>query len=734
MMIGRISKQDRRRKPLKDIVYDHETARASFASRRFIDAGPGRLNSRRRKRLVKFTFFAAKSKPFSKNGGRSDKHTFLQRPKRALLLVDLSMTKLEPAKFTEIRFAQAHRTKGKNGSGIRPRTCASVVHRTRCQVKPDAESDINTELQHGLRQISYADKLVIERQQLTVVQRSIHQNMYFLKQYLHPTSTSAGMHSNALDEYTAYKRFKEDSTVPQDDVPQTVRRVTCSLDQKKFEENVVRFILDNMLAFRIVETASFRTIFSERSPRDASTSGGIYKAKYGEHNLKNASPKESKENADDERGLRGASRHRKDNAVDTAKNSDENKSTDKERTMEVDENNEFIELLGDDALEESADGPPILDKLAEKWSKILKLGLPKYVKQALLKKHEIPSNCLTLKAPILNEEGSSSTGSEASPGGRQIIRSAFMNQGFDETSVDIIMSSIQKSTLKQYETAIRHWWDFCKQSRISVFSTDVTIMTRFFNQEKFKDKSLSTLNTYRAALSMLNMNKISKDAGFSRFFKGLSVLRPQKPKYSSTWDPECVVKYLATKYPNEALSLEQLTKKLVMLLALSTAQRVQTLSKISIENITISESCIEIKVPDRIKTSGRNKTQPLLRLRWFTDQPKICTAAALTAYIEKTKNIRGKNGKLFITFKKPHHNATSQTISRWIRNTLEDSGVDVASFGAHSTRHASTSAAARKGINIETIRKTAGWTEKSATFARFYNQPIQLSEDFARAS
>ncbi|CAB0042379.1 unnamed protein product [Trichogramma brassicae] len=77
---------------------------------------PGRLNSRRRKRLVKFTFFAAKSKPSSKNGGRSDKHTFLQRPKRALLPVDLSMTKLESAKFTEIRFAQAHRTKGKTAA------------------------------------------------------------------------------------------------------------------------------------------------------------------------------------------------------------------------------------------------------------------------------------------------------------------------------------------------------------------------------------------------------------------------------------------------------------------------------------------------------------------------------------------------------------------------------------------------------------------------------------------
>ncbi|XP_023313780.1 uncharacterized protein LOC111693436, partial [Trichogramma pretiosum] len=66
-------------------------------------------------------------------------------------------------------------------------------------------------------------------------------------------------HSNAIDEYKAYKRFKDSNP----NASQKVKRVTCSLDQKKFEENVVRCILDNMLAFRIVETASFRAIFSD---------------------------------------------------------------------------------------------------------------------------------------------------------------------------------------------------------------------------------------------------------------------------------------------------------------------------------------------------------------------------------------------------------------------------------------------------------------------------------------
>ena len=55
-------------------------------------------------------------------------------------------------------------------------------------------------------------------------------------------------------------------------------------------------------------------------------------------------------------------------------------------------------------------------------------------------------------------------------------------------------------------------------------------------------------------------------------------------------------------------------------------------------------------------------------------------------------------------------------------------------FSAYSTRHASTSAPKRNGVNIDLIRKTAGWTSSSQTFANFYD--CRLQEDrgkFAKA-
>ncbi|VEN56293.1 unnamed protein product, partial [Callosobruchus maculatus] len=79
---------------------------------------------------------------------------------------------------------------------------------------------------------------------------------------------------------------------------------------------------------------------------------------------------------------------------------------------------------------------------------------------------------------------------------------------------------------------------------------------------------------------------------------------------------------------------------------------------------------------------------------------------------------------LLITYKKPYHVASSQTLSRWIKKALQNSGIDISKFKGHSTRHAAVSAANRQGVSIETIRNAAGWTGKSDMFARFYNRPV----------
>ncbi|KAJ8680274.1 hypothetical protein QAD02_016061 [Eretmocerus hayati] len=114
-------------------------------------------------------------------------------------------------------------------------------------------------------------------------------------------------------------------------------------------------------------------------------------------------------------------------------------------------------------------------------------------------------------------------------------------------------------------------------------------------------------------------------------------------------------------------------------------------------------------------------------LPYFSKNEKICAAETLETYLDKTKNSRDNVKNLFISFKRPFKPVSTQTLSRWVKNSLKTSGIDTSIFSAHFTRHASTSAAKRQGIDIDTLRKTAGWTKASRTFARFYD--LQLSVD-----
>ena len=64
------------------------------------------------------------------------------------------------------------------------------------------------------------------------------------------------------------------------------------------------------------------------------------------------------------------------------------------------------------------------------------------------------------------------------------------------------------------------------------------------------------------------------------------------------------------------------------------------------------------------------------------------------------------------------------TISRWIKNVMIKSGIDVEVFKPHSTRAASTSKANACQVPIDVILKAASW-KGDCTFRKFCNKPIE---------
>lgn len=322
----------------------------------------------------------------------------------------------------------------------------------------------------------------------------------------------------------------------------------------------------------------------------------------------------------------------------------------------------------------------------------------------------------------------------AYPGCREIVGRAYRLKHMPEDAIEIILASTSEKTQKQYNSALKKWWTFCLSQNLDPFSTDIPNIVKFLSQEFLSGVKYDTLNATRSAISLIMGPDIAEDHRVKRFFKGVYNIRPNQPKYALTWDPQIVLRYFSDQPNNEVLSLKDLSKKLLTLLAIITAHRMQTFSVIELDNIEIRAENVIIKIPKRIKTSGLNRHQPALVIPFFRENCKVCAASALVSYLEKTREIRKSEKRLFISFKTPHKAVSSQTLSHWVCDSLSLAGIDTSVFSAHSTRHASTSAVSRQGISIDVIRRTAGWSKTSCTFARFYNREIsQNREEFANA-
>lgn len=319
------------------------------------------------------------------------------------------------------------------------------------------------------------------------------------------------------------------------------------------------------------------------------------------------------------------------------------------------------------------------------------------------------------------------------PGCRSLIQQGLELRGTPSTAIDVCLASITSSTIKQYDSGLKLWYQFCQSRNESCLTASTPAVLEFLQEQYNRGASYSTLNSYRSAVAQILGPSLANDFRMKRFFKGVFHLRPNLPKYENTWDPLLVLNYLRGQI-NDNISLERISYKLAMLLALASAQRVQTLSLIELDDIKLSSQGVQIFIRNRIKTSGLNKVQPIISLPFYTNDKILCVATTLLFYIDTTKSIRNSAcNKLLLTFKKPYHNASSQTISRWIRKVMFEAGIDSSEYASHSTRHASTSLADRKGVSIDIIRSAAGWTEHSKTFATFYKRPVCDSYAYARA-
>ena len=100
-------------------------------------------------------------------------------------------------------------------------------------------------------------------------------------------------------------------------------------------------------------------------------------------------------------------------------------------------------------------------------------------------------------------------------------------------------------------------------------------------------------------------------------------------------------------------------------------------------------------------------------------------------YLVVTSKLR-TSSKLLVSYIKPYNAVTSSTIGRWIKLLLQQVGINIQTFSAHSTRSASVSKAVVSASADAILNKTAGWSSES-TFRKYYKKPVAITDQMSKA-
>ena len=261
-----------------------------------------------------------------------------------------------------------------------------------------------------------------------------------------------------------------------------------------------------------------------------------------------------------------------------------------------------------------------------------------------------------------------SSSPEASSSGASCLRNSFACFQLPADIADFIMQSWRPGTKKQYETYLSQWLEFCNHHSPSMRDALGFLMARHK-----KGLSYSTIGTARSGLSNVIVSGECENFGthslVSRFMKSVFLQNKPLPKYDCTWDVAVVLKYLETLYPHSDITLKNLTLELVMIILLVSGQRGQTVHLMDLSSMEMANNTCRFHITEHTKTSKPGMAAPIILIKQYPKNAKICPLWTLRDYLSRTNLLCGGASQLFISFQKPYKPVTRQTISRWV-NTV----------------------------------------------------------------
>lgn len=302
--------------------------------------------------------------------------------------------------------------------------------------------------------------------------------------------------------------------------------------------------------------------------------------------------------------------------------------------------------------------------------------------------------------------------------------------------------SIANSTIQTYNMYANRYIQFCKVREVDFSdNTNIPCIADFLCETAdSSDRPESVLHTVSAALSFLfeALGRASPmvHPEIKRLITALIKTGTVRPmKRSRPMPVEAFVRYFRELGPTDELSLKDLRRKTVTLLALVFMARPSDLAPkgvvfnskfLSVEKTVLSTNDIQFNddgslsvtfwgIKNDSKRQGFEVTVHPNKNDVLSD-PVEC----LRLYIERTQEFRPKDtNPLFITLKQPYHALSSDTIGNILEEAISAAGLSYLGYSAKSFRPTAATMAVQKGMLPETAMQLGRWKTKEVFFNHY---------------
>lgn len=298
--------------------------------------------------------------------------------------------------------------------------------------------------------------------------------------------------------------------------------------------------------------------------------------------------------------------------------------------------------------------------------------------------------------------------------------------GVNKGTAKFLWVARMPNTLKAYDLYERKWKTFCLLKGVSVLKPVLKNILEFLASLAIKGLGYSSVNSARSALSAflpkIGGKTIGQHPDVCLLMKGIRNANPPLSRWNATWDVDIVLDFLREWAPLSRLTLKQLSFKLVMLLLITSCQRIQTVEALKLSGRLRGGEDIVFRLNTRLKHNTRGALE-IVQFKPFHQDIRLCVVKTMLHYIDRTQDIRKNQDQLLLSFSPPYGRVSSNTMSHWVRELLGMAGLDNSVFTTHSVRSAVSSQLLRLNVPVADILSKASWKSES-TFRKYYNKPL----------